>query len=80
MSERRAYGTDVLGREFELPGFRGLLLDMESEARRLPGRRGDRFRAEWLLSLAQGLESIEVEIDGRRHPLVRRHKFARRAL
>lgn len=64
--ERHAYGTDVLGREFELPGFRGLLLDMESEARRLPGRRGDRFRAEWLLDYmsVHRLVRIEIEKDG----------------
>lgn len=66
--ERHAYGTDVLGREFELPGFRGLLLDMESEARRLPGRRGDRFRAEWLLDYmsVHGLVRIEIETGGGR--------------
>ena len=62
------YGIDVLGREIELPGFRGLLLDMESEARRLPGRRGDRFRAEWLLDYmsVHGLVRIEIETGGGR--------------
>lgn len=76
--DRRAYGTDVQGREFELPGFRGLLLDMESEARSLPRRLGDRLRAEWLLDYlsVHGLVRIEVESGCGRATLCGRERRA----
>lgn len=76
--DRRAYGTDVQGREFELPGFRGLLLDMESEARSLPRRLGDRLRAEWLLDYlsVHGLVRIEVESGSGRATLCGRERRA----
>lgn len=76
----RVIGRDAAGVEHELRGFRELASAVDGLARGKSRRVGDILRAEWLLSLAQDYESIELESDGRRQPLVRRHRFARREL
>ena len=76
----RVIGRDAAGAEHELREFSELAAAVDGLARGKSRRVGDILRAEWLLAMAQDYERIEIEIDGRRQPLVRRHRFARREL